>query len=49
MFLLKKQIPLYGIVLATPLTDLACCLAAVLMLVNFLHMVQKKEPVMENT
>ena len=36
MFLLRRLIPVYGIVHATPLTDMLCCAAAVLLYRHFL-------------
>jgi len=42
MFLFQLFIPKYGIVWATPITDLICCIIAITMFIFFLRFVKKK-------
>ena len=42
MFLLRLWIPTYGIVWATPIADMACCLIAVILLIVFLKFIRQK-------
>lgn len=37
MFMLVKAIPVYGIVWATPIADIVCCAAALLLFARFMH------------
>ena len=39
MFLLGALLPMKGLVLATPVTDIICCIVAAIMLVHSLHKV----------
>ncbi|MBR2991467.1 MAG: hypothetical protein IKF51_08450 [Solobacterium sp.] len=48
MFVFRHRIPLYGIVLATPVTDVLCCFTAVLLYLHFLRSVQRKELIIED-
>ena len=44
MFLLVKPIPLYGIVWATPIADLLCCCAALVLFTAFVRRLSEKRP-----
>ena len=37
MFILMRIIPIYGIVWATPLADIACCVVSIMMFTAFIH------------
>ena len=43
MFLLNGMLPVYGIVMATPIADVLCCGAAVVMFISFLRQHQEIE------
>jgi len=45
MFLLRRMIPIYGIVWATPLADGLCCLAAALLLRRYLARLRLETPI----
>lgn len=47
MFLLNVRYPIYGIVLATPIADIICCIAAIILFFAFLRRVPYKKCLVE--
>ena len=43
MFLLLRPIPIYGIVWATPIADILCCMTALTMLLRFIRRLDSLE------
>ena len=44
MLLLVKALPIYGIVWATPIADILCCVAAIALFTAFLHRLNRRCP-----